>query len=184
MVEAVTQTVNCRYGPGLDYLTVGNLPPGEKVPIDASVGDQSWWRIELPKSPGTFCWVGSALTQTSGDLNQVEVVGPPGGIVIGATASADTALVSGPCSSNANTNHFGGTLTTNGPGEVFYHWEISNEAGEKLASTASLNLVFHTAGIQAVSPWSFTGSCGNYVVSLISDGTGFKKATVAYRAVP
>lgn len=183
MVEATTQTVNCRYGPGLDYLPVGTLPPGQWIPIDASTGDQSWWRIELPNSPGTYCWIGSSLTQTTGDLNQVQVVTPPGGIVIGVTVSADTAEVIGPCS-GSNTNNFRGTLTINGPGEVLYHWEIANAAGQNLDSSSTMSLVFHTNGTQAVGSWSFTGGCGDYVVSLIATDPNIKSATFSYKAVP
>jgi hypothetical protein len=183
MVEAVNQTVNCRYGPGLDYLPVGTLSPGVWVPIDASTGNQNWWRIELSTNSGTYCWIGSSLTQTSGDLNRVEVVGPPAGIVIGVTVAADTAMVSGSCA-GTNTNHFSGTLTTNGPGQMFYHWEIANQAGTKLDNTASLSLVFHTAGTQAVSPWSFSSGCGNYVVSLVADDSHAARANFSYRSEP
>jgi len=182
MVEAVSHTVNCRFGPGGDYLPVGTLPPGQWVPIDASLGDQSWWRIELPSSSGTYCWISSTLTQTSGDLTQVDVVGPPGGIAIGATVTGEGEVI-GPCS-GSNTNTFNGTITSNGPGEILYVWEISNQAGERLQKGSTENVVFHTSGTLPVDSWSFTGGCGNYVVSLVVFNPNSLVATFTYKAVP
>ncbi len=182
MVQAVDKTVNCRYGPSGDYLPVGTLPPGQWVPIDATIGSQLWWRIELPSSPGTFCWIAASLSQTSGDLNQVQVVEPPGGLVTGVNLSLETALVHGPCS-GSNTNRFTGTVSTNGPGEIFYVWEIDG-GGMVLDSTSPTSLVFHTAGTQAVNPWSFTGGCGQYTVKLFTVDPNTKIATASYQAEP
>jgi hypothetical protein len=183
MVESVSKTANCRFGPGLDYLPVGSLPPGIWVPINATIGDQSWWRIELPSSPGTFCWIGSSLAQTSGDLNQVKVVPTPGGIVIAISVSMSSALIHGSCS-GGNTNNFTGTLTTNGPGPVSYTWRIDNSAGDNLGHTNALSAVFHTAGTQSVHAWSYTGGCDNYKVRLIVLDPNRKEADATYRVEP
>jgi hypothetical protein len=182
MVEVVNHTANCRYGPGEDYLPVGTLAPNQWVPIDASTGDQSWWRIKLPNTTGTYCWISNAIAQTSGDLNQVDVVGPPGSLVIGAYITGEGEVI-GPCS-GSNTNNFSGTITTNGPGEIQYHWAISNAAGQFLASSSTESLVFHTHATQAVDGWSFTGGCGDYVVSLIATDPNSFVATFTYKAVP
>lgn len=182
MVEAVNHIANCRYGPGTDYLPVGNLAPNQWVPIDASLGDQSWWRIELPGSAGTYCWISASITQTSGDLNQVNVVGPPGGLAIGATVSGEGEVI-GPCS-GTNTNHFTGTITSNGPGEIQYVWEIDNAAGQRLDKSSTYSLVFHSNGTLAVSPYSFSGGCGNYVVTLMAFDPNTLVATFTYKAVP
>jgi len=183
MVEAVSHTVNCRFGPGEDYLPVGALPPGQWVPIDASISDHSWWRIELPSISGTYCWIGSSLTKTRGDLSQVKIVRPTGGFAIGATVSADTARLIGPCS-GPNTNNFNGTITTNGPGPILYVWEIADAAGDRLEKSSTMSLVFHTQGTQAVNSWSYTGGCGNYVVSLVVFKPNSLVATFSYQAGP
>jgi len=182
MVEAVPpHTVNCRFGPGGDFLPVGTLPPGQWVPINASLKDQSWWRIELPSSSGTYCWISSSLTQTKGDLSQVDVMGPPGANAIGATVTGAGDLI-GLCS-GSNTNTFTGTITSNGPGEILYVWEIANQAGERLDKGTTQNVVFHTSGTLAVNPWSFTGGCGNYVVSLVIFNPNSLVATFSYTVV-
>ncbi|MGD0611340.1 MAG: hypothetical protein ABSB41_07455 [Anaerolineales bacterium] len=181
MVEAVNHIANCRFGPGEDYLPVGTFPPNQWVPIDASTGDQSWWRIELPNTT-TYCWISNSITQTSGDLSQVNVVRPPGGLAIGATVSGEGEVI-GPCS-GSNTNHFTGTLTINGPGEILYVWEIYNAAGDRLAKSSTYSLIFHTSETLAVSPWSFSGGCGNYVVDLKAFNPNTFVATFSYKAVP
>jgi SH3-like domain-containing protein len=183
MVEAVSHTVNCRFGPGEDYLPVGTLPPGQWVPINATIKDHSWWRIKLPSSSGTVCWVGNSLTETRGDLSQVNVVRPSGGFAIGATVSADTARLVGPCS-GPNTNHFNGTITSNGPSEILYVWEIADSAGNRLVKTSTMSLVFHTQGTLAVNSWSYTDGCGTYVVSLVVFNPNSLVATFSYQAGP
>jgi hypothetical protein len=182
MVEVVGHTANCRYGPGQDFLPIGNVAPGQWIPIDASTGDQSWWRIQLPNTTSTFCWISNTIVQTSGDLNQVNVVGPPGGLAIGATVTGEGEVM-GSCS-GSNTNNFHGTITTNGPGEIQYHWSISNQAGQFLTSSSTESLVFHSDTTLAVAGWSFSGGCGNYVVSLIVTDPNSIVATFTYKAVP
>jgi hypothetical protein len=182
MVQVLDKTANCRYGPSLDYLPVGSMPPGEWVPIDATIGNESWWRIQLPSNPTIYCWIGASLSETAGDLNQVQVVEAPGGEVIGITLSVPS-LLHGSCS-GSNTNDFTGTLTTNGPGEVLYHWVVDNSKGLNMNSSSSKRLIFHTAGTLEVDSWSFTGGCGNYVVKLIATDPNQKVATASYQVEP
>ncbi len=182
MVQVVDKTANCRYGPSLDYLPVGAMPPGEWVPIDATTGDQTWWRIQLPSNPTIYCWIGASISETAGDLNQVQVVEPPPGMVIGVTVDVPP-LIRGSCS-GANTNNFTGTISTNGPGEVIYHWEVDNSTGLVMNISSAKSLVFHTATRQAVDSWSFTGGCGNYVVKLLVTDPNRKSATAGYQAEP
>ncbi len=182
MVRSPTKTANCRYGPSLDYLSVGQLSPNQWVPIDATVADQSWWRIQNPTKPGFYCWVGSSITETAGDLSLVLVVGPPGGIAISAYAYANP-TVHGNCS-GSNTNTFTGTISTNGPGQISYHWEIDNSAGVVLTTTGGGKLIYHTAGKQSVAQGSYTGGCGSYVVRLIVDSPNTIVATAAYEVEP
>jgi hypothetical protein len=92
-------------------------------------------------------------------------------------------LLHGSCS-GSNKNTFTGTLTTNGPGEVFYHWEIDNSAGTVLDLTPSTSLVFHTATTLPVNSWSFTGGCGDYVVRLLATDPNRKSASATYQVEP
>ncbi len=165
MVEAKDAAAYCRFGPSLDYLSIGFLEPGIKVPVEATVLDNSWWEISNPSNPSTYCWVANTVTVFTGDLASLPIVGAPNGNAIRANVSL-TASISGSCS-GSNTNTFEGTITANGPSVIGYHWEVDNAAGDVLSVSASMSLTFHTAGTQPVTPGSFTGGCGNYVVRLI-----------------
>ena len=182
MVEVVDKTANCRFGPSLDYLPVGTMPPGQWVPIDASTGDQTWWRIQLPTNPTIYCWIGASISQTAGDLSQVQVVEAPAGLAIGVSIHVPS-LLHGSCS-GSNTNNFTGAITTNGPGEVMYHWEVDNSTGLVMNTSSARSLIFHSATTLAVDNWSFTGGCGNYVVRLLVTDPNPKNASAPYQVEP
>lgn len=165
MIAAKDVSVKCRFGPSLDYSTVGFLDPGHLVPVEATVKDQSWWEIRNPSNPDTTCWVGNTVTRFSGDPSRVPIVSAPVGNAIGIAVSL-APVVHGPCGgSTANT--FEGTITANGPSGINYHWEVDNSAGARLTTSPEETLDFYTAGTQPVAPGSYSGSCGTYIVRLI-----------------
>ncbi|MGB7875961.1 MAG: hypothetical protein WBL25_16390, partial [Anaerolineales bacterium] len=58
---------------------------------------------------------------------------------------------------------FNGSITTNGPVMVTYHWEASGDAQETLPDTT---LNFAQAGTQKVTTDVFSADCGEYAVTL------------------
>jgi hypothetical protein len=164
MVTPASVDVNCRFGPGVGYLSTGSLRVGEVVPIQATLADRSWWRIEDPRNHGVSCWVNASVTTATGDLALVPIVDPPGGLVTGVTVDpiGDVeAMCDGPTAYGPR-----GTITTNGPVTVTYHWEIWRD-GSYFHGTSPETLVFTEASTQTVDPGADHGGCGNYVVHLI-----------------
>ena len=85
MVTPASVDVNCRFGPGVGYLSTGSLRVGEVVSIQATIDGRGWWRIADPRNPGVSCWVNASVTIATGDLDLVPIVDPPGGLVTGVT---------------------------------------------------------------------------------------------------
>jgi uncharacterized protein YraI len=164
MVTPSSVDVNCRFGPGVNYLATGSLRVGEMVPIRATIADRSWWQIEDPRERGAYCWVSASVTTATGDLSRVRVIEPPGGLVIDVTidpisdvaASCDFPTVYSPR----------GAITTNGPATVVYHWEIWRD-GSYFHGTGDTTLTFSGAATQSIDPGADRGGCGNYVIRLI-----------------
>ncbi len=57
-----------------------------------------------------------------------------------------------------------GSITTNGPASVTYHWEISGAATN---STGETILVFNSASTQPANLTGYALNCGNYVAKLV-----------------
>ncbi len=166
MVTPLNSPVNCRFGPSTAYLTIGYLNIGTKVPILGTNPDHSWWQIQKPGgSAGINCWVSNIVVQTSGDLTLVPVVPIPGGLVVTVAVDSFPATIYGFCH-GPNAFDPQGSITTNGPASVVYHWEIWYN-GSLYHSTADTTLTFASASTQTVNPGSDHGDCGDYVVKLI-----------------
>ncbi|KAF0108736.1 MAG: hypothetical protein FD146_622 [Anaerolineaceae bacterium] len=164
MVTPINQDVNCRYGPSMDYSSVGALLVGVSVRIRGTNSSHTWWQIESPQDPGTYCWVSGAVTQTSGDLSGLPVIPNPLGLVVDVAVEA-MSNIAGFC---GMPNAFSprGTISTNGPATVVFHWEIWRD-GSLFHSTANETIVFTKAASKTIDPGADKGDCGNYTVKLI-----------------
>jgi hypothetical protein len=171
MISAASQDVNCRYGPGVGWLTVGALKAGQSVPVYGSDQYRTWWEIDSSWNTGEHCWVSGQVTTLSGDYLSLPVLGPPEALVI-AVQVKTTAVVHGTCG-GPNPTDFTGVITTNGPATVIYHWEIYNTGSNSLLNTTSnISLVIAAAGIQSFSSSAFTADCGTYLTKLVVTSPG------------
>jgi uncharacterized protein YraI len=163
MVTPDSVDVNCRYGPDTTYLSTGSLRIGEEVLITGTIADHSWWQIEDPRNPGTFCWVKASLTIATGAISSVPIVPIPPGLVI-AVDITTPAVVHGYCG-GPNATTFEVSIATNGPASVVYHLEIFNEDGSLRNSTADATLNFPAFGTQTFDPGgAYKTDCGLYYV--------------------
>ena len=153
--------VNCRLGPGTEWVTISSLLVGQTAEIVGKNDDASWWYIKDPGNPGSFCWVAASVTNTAGNLAFLPIMNPPQASVIKVTVKAEVAFVGcgGP-----NVVEFSGTITTNGPTDVSYQWEIR---GDKSNTTSPETLKFKSADTKnAADPGAYKVDCGNYSITL------------------
>lgn len=153
--------VNCRYGPGTEWVTTGSLLVGQFATIKGRNDDSSWWYVVTPNDPGTPCWVAASVTITAGNLSGLLFVASPTAKVTKVTVHADPSFTAcgGP-----NVIGFSGTITTNGPAEVSFRWEVG---GDTTNTTSPENLSFAAADTKNVpDPGAYKVDCGDYHVIL------------------
>ena len=155
------QGVNCRYGPGKEWEAISSLLSDTRTQIKGRTVDTTWWYVRDPLNQDGFCWVAYDVVNTAGNLNIVPLAEPPTASVTHVTA--DVLAASTTCG-ELNPVTFNGSIQTNGPTVVRYHWEVSGDAQEVFPET-SLN--FAQAGTQQVSADTFSADCGTYIASLV-----------------
>jgi hypothetical protein len=67
---------NCRTGPGPEYPRTGALLVGQTSTVHGKNSSSTWWYIENPKFPGTFCYVWGETTTVTGVTVDVPVFTP------------------------------------------------------------------------------------------------------------
>ena len=166
MIASNGEAVNCRFGPGKEWLSVGALGVGKSVPVFGTNQDKSWWQIDSSWNPGTRCWVSGTATTLSGDYQSLPVLPVPQALVTDAQITTP-ATVHGFCG-GPNATYFTGTITTNGPVTVVWHWEIYDTAtNTQLNVNANVNLVFTGAGTQTFTSDAYKRDCGSYLTKLV-----------------
>jgi uncharacterized protein YraI len=184
MVTPTSEDVNCRFGPGTEYLAIGSLRMGEIVPIRGTISDRSWWQIEDPRNIGILCWVKAALTTASGNLALVPELAKPTGLVTDLAVS----VVGGPTihgfCGGPNAVTFSVSITTNGPATVKYHLEIFNGDGSLRNATADATLNFTAFGTQTFDPaGAYKTDCGDFYVKVIVTAPNSKTAQYNWSVV-
>ncbi len=184
MVTPTSENVNCRFGPGTNYLSIGSLRLGEVVPIRGTIADRSWWQIEDPRNPGTMCWVKADLTTASGDLSLVPVLAAPSGLVTDVAVSVSGGpTIHGYCDM-PNPVTFSVSITTNGPATVKYHIEIFNSDGSLRNATADETLIFSAYGTQTFDPGgAYKTNCGSFYIKVIVTSPNNKTAQYNWTVV-
>ncbi len=168
MVTPKTEPANCRYGPATAFSSVGGLANGSTVPIYATIAGMSWWQIESPQNPGTYCWVSAAVTNTFGNLALVPIVPIPTGLVTSVAVSVSSGAVLHGFCGGPNVVNFQVTITTNGPATVVYHVSIYNGDGTFLNSPGDVTLTFIKASTQSFDPGgAYKTDCGKYYIKAI-----------------
>lgn len=152
--------VNCRYGPGKEWEAVSSLPAETRTEIKGRTVDTTWWYVSDPLNLDGLCWVAYDVVDTAGDLNTVPLVEPPTASITDVTVDA---LVTFTACGDSNPVTFTGSITTNGPVMITYHWEVSGDTRETLPDTT---LNFAQAGTQKVTTDTFSADCGEYAVTL------------------
>lgn len=163
MVSPSKDPVNCRFGPGQAWVTVGALNVGEAATILGKTADGGWWYIRLPSNPTTTCWVAASVTTPSGNYAAVTVGTPPQATVTKVSLTLNPTEITVPgCVFPFTPIAMTGVITTNGPTMVEWHWETSQGN-----VSSSDTLKFDQYGKQTVSDSVKYDAAGNYWVKLV-----------------
>jgi hypothetical protein len=152
--------VNCRYGPGTEWEAISSLLVNTTAEIKGRTIDTSWWYVSDPINVDGFCWVAYDVVNTAGNLNIISIIEPPAALVT--TVTADAKINFTACG-ESNPVTFNGSIKTNGPATVTYHWEVSGDAQEM---TPDETLEFTKTETQKFSTNVFSADCGEYNLSL------------------
>jgi hypothetical protein len=156
--------VNCRFGPGLEWATVGALLVGQTATIQGKNGDASWWFVTTPNDPGKPCWVAASVTLTAGNLANLSIVNPPFASVTNVSVKLEPKEINLPgCLGPVQPITIKGTIDTNGPTVVKYYFE-TEQGGKK--SNEEIN--FKSADSKTVeATFNPSPSSGSYWIKLI-----------------
>jgi hypothetical protein len=170
--------VNCRFGPGTEWLVIGALLVGQNATIQGKNGDASWWYVSTPNDPGRPCWVAASVTNVAGNLGSLPVVPEPNASVtdVGVSVEPDTRSVAG-CVGPVQAISIKGEIETNGPATVKWHFET-----QQGGSMASQTTEFTTADVKEVSAdYTPLVVAGTYWVRLIVTGPNNDSAEAKYK---
>jgi hypothetical protein len=155
--------VNCRFGPGQEWQTVGALLVSEMATILGRTAGGNWWYIQLPANTTVSCWVAASVTVVSGNYAAVAVVAPPQAIVTKVSLTLKPTDITVPgCVFPYTPVDMAGVITTNGPTIVEWHWETSQGN-----ISASDTLKFDQYDSKSLSDYVKYGAEGNYWVKLV-----------------
>lgn len=172
--------VNCRLGPGTGWIVLSGLNVNTSSQITGKSGDGSWWQIIDPLNSGRRCWVSSSVTNTAGNVASIPVVESPKATVTNVNVDVDPESLSvAGCLGPILPLKITGTIESNGPGSVQWHFE-TQQGGAMSAQTTN----FDAFGEKTVSAdFTPTLTAGNYWIRLIVTSPNEAQAEVKYTIV-
>ena len=153
--------VNCRFGPGTDYITINELHQGETVRVIGRNDASSWLYIRDPGIPGGFCWLSASVMIIEGDVDQLPVTPPPFVTVTDVSLRAEPTRILVNCSQFPQTVFFEAKVTANGPTLLTWSWEASTGVTSDVGT-----MVFEEAGTQVINDFYPVGGPNEYWVKL------------------
>lgn len=172
--------VNCRLGPGVDWVVLSGLSVGASSQIVGKSGDGGWWYIVDPFNSGRKCWVASSVTTTAGNLAGIPIVEAPQATVTKVTVDVDPKSLSvAGCVGPILPLKISGTIETNGQTSVKWHFE-TEQGGAMSAQTSD----FDAFGSKNVSvDYTPTLTAGTYWIRLIVTEPNAVQAEVKYTLI-
>ena len=169
--------VNCRFGYGTEWATVGALVEGQPAEIKGKNATASWWYVALPNTPATPCWVAASVTNTSGNLAALPVINQSIASVTGVSIEKPDTISVGGCVGPILPLELKGSITMNGPGTASWHFDTQQNGVITDHSTD-----FDTGGSISVTD-SFVPplTAGSYWVKLVVIGPNNKQAESSYK---
>ena len=172
--------VNCRFGPGIAWTAISSLAAGQGSQIVGKNSEGSWWYIVDPFNSGRRCWVAASVTTTGGNLASVPVVEDPRASVTKVTVDVGPRTISTTaCADIISPLKIAGTIETNGPTTVKWHFE-TQQGGPMLEQSTD----FDAFGVKEFSveyPLPSPRTPGTYWVRLIVTSPNSIQAEVSYK---
>lgn len=179
IAQPLDKGVNCRLGPGTEWVTIAGLLVGQTATIQGKNGDSSWWYVTTPNDPGKPCWLAASVTITSGNLAALPVVPPPIASVTEVTLKISPKEINLPgCIGPVQPIKFEGTITVNGPTKVKWYFETQQDGA---MSSDTINFEF--ADTKKVDTASFTPDAddGSFWVRLVVVEPNSKSVEATYK---
>jgi SH3-like domain-containing protein len=128
--------VNCRVGPGTAWVPISALVVGQSSQITGKSSDGAWWNIVDPQNSGRRCWVSASVVNTAGNLAAILVIDTPKASVTNVTVDVDPKTISvAGCIGPILPIKIKGTIETNGPTTVKWHFETQKDGAMTNQST-------------------------------------------------
>lgn len=155
------ELINCRSGPGTEYVPVNELSAGESARVVGRNDSSTWWYIRDSGNPGGFCWVSADVTEIQGLANELPVNGPSFVTVTNVNLRVEPNRILVKCDQFPQTVFFEAEITTDGPTLLTWKWEASTGV-----TSGEGNLVFEEAGTQLINEFYQISAPNEYWVKL------------------
>ena len=170
--------VNCRLGPGTAWVPLSALLVGQSSQITGKTGDGAWWNIVDPQNSSRRCWVSASVVNTAGNIASIPIAEAPQASVTRVTVDVDPKTISvGGCIGPILPSEITGTIETNGPTVVKWHFET--QLGGNLGNESTNFDGFGTREFDENYTPPLTA--GTYWIRLIVTEPNAMQAEVTYR---
>lgn len=160
-VKVTAELANCRFGPGVVYLTLNEISKGRTLTAVGRDNTSTWWQVEDPINPGGFCWVSSEVTDEEGDTALLSIVPAPFVTVTKVDLRVEPNRIVVGCNDFPQTVFFEAAVTTNGPTLLTWQWEASNGVSSDVGT-----LIFEESGTQVINEFYRINAPNEYWVKL------------------
>jgi hypothetical protein len=181
IARPLAEAVNCRLGPGTEWLSIAGLQVDQTATIQGKNSDSSWWYVTTPNDPGKPCWVKASVTLTAGNLANLPIVNPPQASVTDVGLKLNPKEISLPlCIGPVQPITIKGTIETNGPVKVKYYFKTEQGGDQPIDD---INFEFADTKTVETSYTPPPGPAGTYWVRLIIVSPNEKIAEQEYKIV-
>ncbi|MDO8754224.1 MAG: hypothetical protein Q7J80_10060 [Anaerolineales bacterium] len=156
-----TQLINCRFGPGTVYQLLNELSEGQSLRAVGRNEASTWWYIQDPGNPGSFCWVSAGVTEPQGETDPLTVIPPPFVTVTNIRLRVEPNRIVVKCDQFPQTVFFEAEITTNGPTLFMWRWEASTGA-----TSDDGTLIFEEAATQVINEYYQINAPNEYWIKL------------------
>jgi hypothetical protein len=173
-------SVNCRLGPSVAWIVLSGLTVGTSSQIVGKSGDGGWWYIVDPFNSGRKCWVSSTVTNTAGNLAGIPVVEAPQANVTKVSVNVDPSSLSvAGCVGPVAPLKITGTIETNGPTSVKWHFE-TQQGGAMSEQTSNFDAF---GSINVSTDYTPTLTAGTYWIRLVVTEPNAVQAETKYTLI-